>query len=191
MLLKDIFSEIYKGKRIEIDNSKDAIECYLIDTKDVNKCVINYTNSGLCKVRIKTNDKHFLKEGDIIIASIPSSTTCHVGYCDSLESGVKALIKKNFFILRNPINDNYNLEFIAEYLENIGINNLVKNRNKEALVASDIENIKIPYVRKEKQDELIGAISPINERCKLYNRLIYNDSLIKKHLIEGVINNEK
>ena len=193
MLLKDIFKDIYKGVRIEKDKSYDSIDCYLIDTKDVDKCVINYTNSGIQTITMDISNNHILKEGDIIIATVPSSTTCHVGYCSSIEDNVKAVIKKNFIILRNPINDNYNLEFIAEYLENIGINDYINNikKNKEALTKEDIRNINIPNIDRKDQDELISVIRPINERCILYNKLINNDSLIKKYMLEEVINNEK
>ena len=193
MTLKDIFKDIYKGVRIEVDNRIEPLECYLIDTKDVDKCVINYSNSEIKKVKMNIKDKYILKEGDIIIATIPSFSTCHVGYCHNIDEDVKAIIKKNFVILRNPYNDEYNLEFIAEYLENIGINNYIDNikRNKEALTIYDIENINIPKVSREDQERLISIIRPINERCRLYNKLINNDSLIKRIMIEEVIKNEE
>ena len=192
MRLGEIFKDIYKGLRIEKDNSYDSMMCYLIDTKDVNKCIINYSSSELQNINMKVNDKYLLKKGDIIIATVPSSSTCHVGYCDSLEDDVKAIIKKNFIVLRNPVSDKYNIEFIAEYLENIGINDYISNRETMGpLTIFDIERILIPNISREEQDKLISVIRPINERCRLYNKLINNDSLIKQILLKSVVKNEK
>jgi hypothetical protein len=191
MVIKDIFREIFKGVRIEIDNRFEPFDAYLVDTSSVDNCVINYSKNGLEKIQMDVRDKYFLKPNDIIIATIPSSTTCHVGYASSLED--KVIIKKNFIVLRNPYNDNYNLEFIAEYLENFGIKDYYENikKNKEALVKEDIENIRIPDIDRSKQDELMKTIHPINERSRLYNKLIHNDTEIKKYLMSGVIEDEE
>lgn len=192
MKLKDIFKDIYKGLRIENDNSLEAIDAYLIDTKDVENCVINYSNSGVQKIKMNIKDKYLLKPNDIIIASIPSKNTNHVGYCSSLNND-KVIIKKNFFVLRNPYDNNlYNLEFIAEYLEYFGINQIMERKSREeGLVLWDIEEIEIPLVPIDKQNELIDIIRPINERNRLYQKLIKNDESIKKYMINEVIKDEK
>ena len=192
MRIKDIFKYIYKGIRIEYDKSIDPISCYVIDTSGVENCVINYTKGGSYDISMDIKDKYFLKDGDIIIATIPSSSTSHVGYASKVTD--KVIIKKNFIVLRNPYNSNlYNLEFIAEYLENFGIKDYYENikKNKEALVKEDVENIEIPDISIDKQNELMKAIHPINERSRLYNKLIQNDSKIKKYLMNEVINYEE
>jgi len=192
MKIKKIFKEINKGLRIEYDNRVEPIEAYLVDTGLVDSCVINYTKNGLEKIYMDVKDKYFLKPNDIIIATIPSSTTAHVGYCSSIED--KVIIKKNLIILRNPFDNNkYNLEFIAEYLENYGIKDYYDNvkKNKEALTIEDVEDIDIPEIDITKQEELIKAIHPINERSRLYNKLIQNDMEIKKYLMNEVIYNEE
>jgi len=191
MKIKDIFPRPFKGLRIE-NNKEDPFNAYLVDTSGVDNCVINYTKDGLKEINMKVIDKYFLKEKDIIIATIPSSSTCHVGYCSSVTD--KVIIKKNFVVLRNPIDENkYNLEFIAEYLENFGIKDYIKNikKNDQALTIEDIEDIEIPDIDIEKQNELMKAIHPINERSRLYNTLIRNDNEIKRYLINEVINDEE
>ena len=42
-----------------------------------------------------------------------------------------------------------------------------------------------------KQNELMKAVHPINERSRLYNKLIQNDSEIKRYLMNEVIYNEE
>ena len=192
MVLKEIFKEIYKGLRIESDSSTDGRDYYVIYTKDVGNCVINYSKDSVKCLNMNVKDKYLLKEGDIIIASIPSNTTCHVGYCSSLDND-NVIINKNFIILRNPVNDNYNLEFIAEYLENIGISNYFLNNrnNKEALTIPEVEDIVIPEISIQKQNDLMSLIRPINERNRLYNKLIMNDMEIKKYLMNEVMGNEE
>ena len=125
MQIKDIFKDIFKGLRIEKDNNiEEKITAYLIDTKDVKNCSINYLNSSLQEIGMKVKEKYYLKPNDIIIATIPSEKTCHVGYCPEengqVEYNRRAIIKKNFIVLRNPISD-YKSEFVEEYLEIIGI----------------------------------------------------------------------
>ena len=189
MKINKIFKDIYKGVRIENNRSAEPFDAYLVDTKDVNECVINYYNSELQTINMEVLDKFFLKEGDIIIASIPSTTTCHVGYCSNIDD--KVIIKKNFIILRNPYEPNkYNLEFIAEYLENYGIKDYIDNvkKNKEGLTKEDIKDIDIPDIDIEKQNDLMKVIHPINERTRLYYKLINNDHEIKDYLMSGVIN---
>ena len=192
MLLKEIFKSIYKGLRVESESDTDGKNYYVVYTKDVGNCVINYSKENIKCINTQIKDKYLLKEGDIIIAAMPSNTTCHVGYCSSTEDN-NVIINKNFIILRNPINNNYNLEFIAEYLENIGINNFFKNNRttKEALTVPEVEDIEIPNISIEKQNELMSLINPINERIRLYNKLINNDTEIKEYLMNEVTHNEK
>ncbi|MBR6133632.1 MAG: restriction endonuclease subunit S [Bacilli bacterium] len=192
MLLKEIFKSIYKGLRVESESDTDGKNYYVVYTKNVGNCIINYSKENIKCINTQVKDKYLLKEGDIIIASIPSNKTCHVGYCSSTEDN-NVIINKNFIILRNPINNNYNLEFIAEYLENIGINNFFKNNRttKEALTVPEVEDIEIPNISIEKQNELMSLINPINERIRLYNKLINNDTEIKEYLMNEVTHNEK
>jgi len=192
MKVKDIFRDIFKGVRIEINNKIDSFEAYLVDTSVVDNCVINYAKNGTEKIQMDVKDKYYLRTNDIIIATIPSSSTSHVGYCPDIDSD-KVIIKKNFIVLRNPYNDKYNLEFIAEYLENTGIKDYIENikKNKEALTIQDIEEIEIPEIDIDKQNELMEAIHPINERSRLYYKLIKNDIYIKKYLMTEVIENEE
>ena len=120
MKIVDIFKERHYGVRIENDSKLEPIKAYLVDTSGVENCVINYSKEGLKDIKMNVKDKYFLKPNDIIIATVPSSTTAHVGFCSSCDD--KVIIKKNFIILRNLKEGvNFNLEFVAEYLENFGI----------------------------------------------------------------------
>ena len=192
MRINEIFKDIYKGLRIEYDNKLEPFEAYTVDTSVVDNCVINYSKNGLEEIHMNVKDKFFLKPNDIVIATIPSSSTAHVGYCSSIDD--KAIIKKNLIILRNPYDDRkYNLEFIAEYLEIYGIKDYFDNvkKNREGLTIEDIKDIEIPNIERGKQDELMNAIHPINERSRLYNKLIQNDNEIKNYLMNEVIYDEE
>jgi len=192
MQLKKIFKDIYKGLRIE-NNSDESILAYSIDTKDVDKCVINYNSSEPEEINMNIKDKYILKEGDIIIANIPSTTTAHVGYANHLNTEYPIIIKKNFIVLRN-ISEDYDPLFVAEYLETIGIKKFYIDNDKPlsyAMVKEDIEKIEIPNVSIDKQEKCVELLKPLNERDKLYKELLLNDSKIKECLLLEVINNDK
>lgn len=192
MKIVDIFKERHYGVRIENDSKLEPIKAYLVDTSGVENCVINYSKEGLKDIKMNVKDKYFLKPNDIIIATVPSSTTAHVGFCSSCDD--KVIIKKNFIILRDLKEGvNFNLEFVAEYLENFGIKEYYEDvkKSKEALTMVEVEDIDIPLIDIGKQNELMKAIHPINERSRLYNKLISNDNKIKEYLMNEVINNEE
>ena len=192
MKIVDIFKERHYGVRIENDGKLEPIKAYLVDTSGVENCIINYSKEGLKEIKMNVKDKYFLKPNDIIIATVPSSTTAHVGFCSSCDE--KVIIKKNFIILRDLKEGvNFNLEFIAEYLENFGIKEYYEDvkKSKEALTMVEVEDIDIPLIDIDKQNELMKAIHPINERSRLYNKLISNDNKIKEYLMNEVINNEE
>ena len=174
-------------------NLDESFLAYTIDTKDVEKCVINYSSKSPENICMNVKDKYILKEGDIIIANIPSTSTAHVGYASKLDSDYPIVIKKNFIVLRN-ISDDYNPLFVAEYLETIGIKKFYVEKNKDAsyaMVKEDIESIDIPNVSKEDQDRCVSLLNPLNERDRLYKELLVNDSKIKECLLQEVINGDK
>ena len=189
MLIKEIFKDIHKGLRIE-NNSNNSIEAYVIDTINVENCIINYSKSEIKTIHMDIKDKYFLKNEDIIIASIPTENTNHVGYSE-LTNDEKVVIKKNFFILRNPFNkEKYNLEFVAEYLELFAIDQIKRN-HRNGFEKQDIENIYIPEISIDKQNELVILIRSFKERIKLYSRLVRNDKNIEKYIISEMINDDK
>ncbi len=190
MKLKDICKDkICKGIRIITDKTEEAIDAYVIETKDVSNCSIRFTKPDN-KIRMKIDKKFFLKKDDIIIASIPSNNTNHVGYCKDIGEE-KVIIKKNFFILRNIDKDKYNPEFVAEYLEQIGMEDAKNKKATKDFVTGDIEEIDIPNIPIEKQNELVALLRPINERNELYHKMIDNCEEIKKYMIIEVTKNEK
>lgn len=189
MLIREIFKDIHKGVRIE-NNTKNFVAAYVIDTANVENCIINYKKREQKQIYMDIKDKYYLKNGDIIIASIPTETTNHVGYCENINDD-KVIIKKNFFILRNPLDpDLYNLEFLAEYLDLFGVEQIKKN-HLNGFGKQDIENIYIPDISREKQNKLVNLIKKFKERIKSYNNLIENDKTIKKYIINEMINNEE
>ena len=190
MKLKDICRDkICKGIRIITDKTEEEIDAYVIETKDVENCSIRFTKPE-SKIRMKIDNKFFLKNDDIIIASIPSSNTNHVGYCRDI-GDEKVIIKKNFFILRNMDKSKYNPEFVAEYLEQIGMEEAKANKINKDFVADDIEKIDIPNISIEKQNQLVALLRPINERNELYHKMINNCEEIKRYMILEVTKDEK
>lgn len=182
MKLENIFKEIFKGLKIEDTNECEEYRIYLLDTKDISNC--NVTYNTLSNVNMKIKDKYLLKENDIILSTRISTKSCHVGY---VSSNTPAIPKKNFIILRN-CNDTYLPEFIANYLEYIGINKYLKENNKDTLTIEDIKLITIPKVDIDKQRDIINLVSPINKRITLYNKLINNDIELTKRLLSEVSN---
>lgn len=203
MYIKDIFTDVFKGLRIEKSNDETLKKnVYLIDTKDVEGCRIHFSKSGLQEICMDVKDKYYLQPGDIIIATVPSERTCHVGFAASNSlSSTRAIIKKNFIVLRG-CSSLYQAQFVADYLETIGIYSYFENhkikidefdnrRIREALTIEDIKNIKIPKISLDKQNDLLDLIDPINERNALYYKLMENDFEIKKHIINEVIEDEE
>jgi hypothetical protein len=182
MLIKEIFKDIFKGLKLENNSITDSIKAYSFGVRDVENCIINYQRDGIIKVNMRVKDKYFLKEGDVVVAAMPSQSSSHVGYFSKTGDEDKVIINRNFIALRNPIED-YDPEFVAEYLENFGIPELKDKKNLEALTIDDIEKIDIPKVSKEEQNELMKLIHPINQRSRYYNRLIKNDIEIKKYMM--------
>lgn len=190
MQIRTIFKERFKGLKIEENSREETIEAYTFGVKEVENCIINYHKEGLQTINMRVKDKYFLKEGDIVVATMPSSTSSHVGFFSNNTEDEKVIINRNFVVLRNPIKD-FNPEFIAEYLENIGIKESFSKKNKEAFKIEDIEDIDIPEISIDQQEELMKLIHPINQRAKYYNQVIQNDSKIKKYMINEVVNNEE
>jgi RAB protein geranylgeranyltransferase component A len=200
MKISDIFSDIFKGFDIQENGNYEPYKAYLIDTRDVINCRVNYSESNLKEIKSKYKDKYFLKANDIIVSTRSSLLSRHVGYIANDKnrvinnfSEIKLIPKKNFIVLRGCNELYYLPSFVANYLEYIGIDNYFKYSKEESnqLTIQLIEDIVIPKISLAKQQELLRLLNPINERSYLYKKMIANDIEISKYAISEVLKNEK
>ena len=190
MKLKDVFGEIINGynlnnARVENEYSKeyktlqkDSIQYTII----VEKKLINKTYSS------KIKDKYFMKPRDILIfVKKPYRVGTYPFALDNLE----IVIPNNFIILRNINMDYYSYIFVANYLEKIGIAKLVKDKGIiENLTISDIEEIELPVIPKEKQMSISPLLQAINKRSGVYSNILANDDQIVRCAIKKIVGDE-
>lgn len=195
MKIRDIFKEQYKGFGVEKEGKAEPYKAYLIDSKDVENCNINFSESNLKDVTMTYKESHFLKPGDIIVSTRISSSSCHVGLLTNypVTCEVKRIIpKKNFIVLSGCNLDLFDPAFVANYLEYIGINKFFEDKGKDVAISlEDVKDIEIPKVSLDNQKDLTELLNPINKRAFLYNRMIKNDIEISKFALNKVISNEK
>ena len=185
MKLNEIFKEIFVGIRLTFDERKGE-ECLVVRSGDIDECRINPKEAMIADID-SIKDKYYMKKGDILIGTKKTDSSNHVGYCQSNE-GEKTIILKNVIVLRDPISS-YNPEFVAEYLNMKGFNSFY---DSNLLLSKDaIGEYEIPCIPLNKQEELLNVINPINERTRLYQKLINNDRKIKNYLLTEVMNNEE
>lgn len=193
MKVVDIFKETAKGVVIERDGyEEDKKMAFCLDTSNISNCVISTPSSNVETVYMNVKEKHLLQKDDIVVASVPSSLTSHVGYAKTIPEDYPVILKKNIIVLRDCI-DKYNPIFVAEYLENIGIKDLYKSgklSSETPLTLTELLKLDIPDISIEDQNNLVSLFDPINERTMLYKQLVEHDAKIKKYILERMISNE-
>ncbi len=84
--------------------------------------------------------------------------------------------------------DLYSFIFVTNYLEKIGIDKYVKEKNIDGnLTISDICDIELPDIPKEQQMKISHLINNINERSSIYSTILENDNQIIRYAIKEVI----
>ena len=193
MKVKDIFKDIRKGIVIGEDGDYTGRKYFALDTSHISNCVISPILSEIKSERGKMiNDRHILQKDDIVISSVPSHSTWHVGYASSIPTEYIIVLKKNLFVLRDIIPE-YNPAFVAEYLDTTGIQKIYLDGKTEGeyLQKQDIEEIDIPDIPLEMQNRIVELLKPINERDSYCRQLIENDNELKKYMLNKVMKNDK
>ena len=188
MKIKDIFEEIIVGYNITNAAVKDK---YSKMYKTLHKDSIQYTNiieSNLIEKAftgdIKT--KYFVQPRDILIFVKKPYRVGTLAY----DTEEEIIIPNNFIVLRGINMDKYSYIFIANYLENIGINKFIEeNKHEGNLSLEDIKNIELPDIPKEKQMTISPLLKAINERSAIYSNILENDNIIVNYAINSIIGN--
>ena len=187
MKLRDVFKEIDSGYNIsnaKVDDryakkyatlQKDSIQyANIIEKKLVDK---NFSS--------KIRPKYFMQPRDILIFV---KKPYRVGTYTYELNDLKVVIPSNFIVLRDINMDLYSYIFVANYLEKIGIDKLVKDKNITGnLTISNIEDIDLPDIPKTAQMSISPLLQAINERSATYSNILANDEKIVLEALNKVI----
>ncbi len=187
MTLKDVFKEIINGYNISNAVVDDK---YVANYKTLQKESIQYAN--IIEKRLidrtfssKIKDKYFMQPRDILIFV---KKPYRVGTYTHVLDDLRIVIPSNFIILRDINMDLYSYIFVANYLEKIGIMQIVKEKDiKGNLTIRDIEDIKLPDIPKTTQMSISPLLQAINERSATYSNILANDEKIVMQALNKVI----
>ena len=186
MKIKDAFHEIFNG--YNLTNAK-VDDRYVKDIYTMQKDSIEYTNiieSKLIKKRFSDDikKKYYMSDRDIVIYVKKPYKVGTYRFNNNLE----VVIPNNFIILRGIKMDLYSFIFVTNYLEKIGIDKYVKEKNIEGnLTISDICDMELPDIPKEQQMKISNLINSINERSSIYSTILENDNQIIRYAIKEVV----
>ena len=189
MKLKNVFEDIIVGYNFINASVKDE---YSKVYKYLQKDSIQYTNIIESQLIERTftgevKKKYFVQPRDILIFVKKPYRVGTLSY----EIKEDIVIPNNFIVLRGINMDIYSYIFVANYLENIGINKYIEENNITGnLTIEDIKNIELPDIPKEKQMTISPLLNAINERSAIYTNILDNDKKIIDYAINSVIGEE-
>ena len=189
MKLKNVFEDIIVGYNFINASVKDE---YSKVYKYLQKDSIQYTNIIESQLIERTftgevKKKYFVQPRDILIFVKKPYRVGTLSY----EIKEDIVIPNNFIVLRGINMDIYSYIFVANYLENIGINKYIEENNITGnLTIEDIKNIELPDITKEKQMTISPLLNAINERSAIYTNILDNDNKIINYAIKSVIGEE-
>ena len=185
MLIKDVFKEIFTGFNL---NNSVGSKSYSETIYFINKDSIAYTNIVEARLESKSvtteiKDKFFLQGRDIIISAKKPYKVATYQY----EPSKKIVVPNNFIILRGINMDYYSYIFVTNYLEKIGIPKFFTETGKTEITISEIGDIELPDIPKEKQMTISPLVKDINARSAIYSEILENDDEIIKYMLNMVI----
>ena len=187
MEITKVFKEIFTGYNLSNTSvDDDHAENY----KTLQKDSIQYANIIEKRLVEKTfssdiKEKYFMHPRDILIFV---KKPYRVGTYPFNLRDLKIVIPSNFIILRDINMDYYSYIFVANYLEKIGIKELVeKEKITGNLTITDIIKINLPDIPKKKQMSISELLQAINRRSATYNNILANDEIIVHEAIKKVI----
>lgn len=189
MKLKNVFEDIIVGYNFINASVKDE---YSKVYKYLQKDSIQYTNIIESQLIERTftgevKKKYFVQPRDILIFVKKPYRVGTLSY----EIKEDIVIPNNFIVLRGINMDIYSYIFVANYLENIGINKYIEENNITGnLTIEDIKNIELPDIAKEKQMTISPLLNAINERSAIYTNILDNDNKIINYAIKSIIGEE-
>lgn len=161
---------------------ENGIKSKFISPKSISNNYIKHEEIEELEVRstvYKTANK--TKIGDILIKTTSPFDTVLI------EKEDIGLMYNSFCINVTIVNKEFDKKYIFAYLNTEFIQNKLENKAKSykttPISKKDIEEIKIPYIEKEKQQKIGEMYLNILEREKKYKELIKNE----KQIIEAII----
>ena len=185
MKVKDVFEDIFTGFNINSLTTDNKFAKYY---NTLQKDSIQYTNiieKKLVEKKLGTDikKKYIMQPRDILIFIKPPF---RVGTY-SKRNDLNLIIPNNFIVLRGINMDLYSYIFVTNYLEKFGIAKYVKEKNITGnLSKTDIEDIDLPDIPKEKQMTISKLLNAINERSASYSTILENDDQIVRYAISKV-----
>ena len=185
MKIKDVFEDIFTGFNINSLTTDNKFAKYY---NTLQKDSIQYTNiieKKLVEKKLGTDikKKYIMQPRDILIFIKPPF---RVGTY-SKRNDLNLIIPNNFIVLRGINMDLYSYIFVTNYLEKFGIAKYVKEKNITGnLSKTDIEDIDLPDIPKEKQMTISKLLNAINERSASYSTILENDDQIVRYAISKV-----
>lgn len=185
MKVKDVFEDIFTGFNINSLTTDNKFAKYY---NTLQKDSIQYTNiieKKLVEKKLGTDikKKYIMQPRDILIFIKPPF---RVGTY-SKRNDLNLIIPNNFIVLRGINMDLYSYIFVTNYLEKFGIEKYVKEKNITGnLSKTDIEDIDLPDIPKEKQMTISKLLNAINERSASYSTILENDDQIVRYAISKV-----
>lgn len=186
MLIGDVFNYIKSGLDTKKVSGRVSELTYFKRIKKNSMKNVKFIESRFSdfeKINHDINQKYMLHKDDIVISlKIPYSVACL-----SEELDYNVLIPNHYVVLRNINSEKYNCLFVANYLNIVGIENLVdKLRYQSDLTLYDIEGIKLPDISLEKQESIIALCDSINEKALCFEKIKDNDNKIIEYAMKEV-----
>lgn len=180
MQLRDVCSEIFKGKNYPMD-LEDGVAIKTFKKAAMGNCVL--LRERLEDVLLEKNikEKYFLKEDDIIISiKSPLKAVLYRNF-----EGEKVLIPNNYIVLRGINQEMYNPLFLTYYLDKRGLKEL-ENEDYDLSITT-LESIGLPNLDIEKQIQIRRLLTLLTERSNYYQKLLYNEEELAGFVIDEVI----
>ena len=187
MKIGDVFSYIKNGidtKKISGRVSEVVVFKKILKESMKNVKFIESRFSEAERLNHNIDSKYMLHKDDIII----SLKKPYKVACLSQELDYNVLIPNHYIVLRNIDSSKYNTLFVANYLNVVGIDNLINELdNQRDLTLYDIENIKLPDIPLSKQENMMNLCDSINEKAVCYEKIMDNDLKIIEHVMMEVL----
>ena len=191
MKVEDVFKEIFVGINLSTCcKTTEKQDVYTFKKENIIYSSITYNNFGynkfknrerydyiikndLQKIQVPKNikEKYYIKYNDIII----SLKKPYKVFNDIITTSDKIVITNNYIILREIDTEKYYAPYLKYYIENIGINELLKKniRINNELSLEDVKNIELPTISLNEQiNKYFEITALVQQILKSENQII-------------------
>ncbi len=166
ILLKNVFDLVYGNSYTEYYTEEKTNIPYIRIADLTFKFEIDDKNLIYLDESIKLNNDKILKEDDLILATI-GVTIGKINLARNFKGGT---FSNNTILLRLKNKENHNPYFYEKLFQTSLLQKyilgVVSQKAQPNLQTYDLENLKIPLIPKQKQDEIVAQIEPIEKKIK-------------------------